>query len=279
MQDGQTGEREELETGEGRERADGAEVKGWRNGLVLILPSGGAWDDVIEQVHARLDEARARSFWRGAQTTIDCGKRSLSVAELETLQHRIRGGFGLIPVAVITTSPETRASAEKLVLTVYEELPVVRKPGVSGSEREPSEAGDAGHSQPAPAAMAVAAPGSVPPVMPNNALYLAHTVRSGQRVVHDGNIVICGDVNPGSEVMAGGDILIFGVLRGLAHAGCYGDDTATIVAISLRPPQLRIATKIARAPEEPTRGAGGSKAPSVPEIARIVNGEIQVFPL
>ncbi|MDX1931461.1 MAG: septum site-determining protein MinC, partial [Capsulimonadales bacterium] len=65
-------------------------------------------------------------------------------------------------------------------------------------------------------------------------------------------------------------------LRGLAHAGCFGDEAARIVAGSLRPPQLRIASKIARAPEDSGRSGSG---PRVPEVARIEGEEIGIFPL
>ena len=99
-------------------------------------------------------------------------------------------------------------------------------------------------------------------------------MRSGQRIEHDGHLVICGDVNPGSEVAAAGDIVVMGSLRGVAHAGCFGDETARIVALSLRPPQLRIATHIARAPENEK----GNKELR-PEVARIEDGEIHIFPL
>jgi septum site-determining protein MinC len=251
---------------------NGVTVKGWRNGLILALPSEGAWDAVVAQVDAKLDEAKARSFWRGAQTTIDCANRpGVTLDELTILTDRIKRAYGLVPVAVITTDPQTRAAGEKLVLTVYAELPVVKKP-----ERAPYSSPSAPRVSEAEkvAAAAPAAPA-------NNALYVSHTIRSGQRVVHEGHLIICGDVNAGAEVMAGGDILVFGTLRGLAHAGCYGDETARIVAGSLRPPQLRIAGKIARSPEEAVKPSGGSAgmAARVPEVARVENGEIQVFPL
>jgi septum site-determining protein MinC len=81
-------------------------------------------------------------------------------------------------------------------------------------------------------------------------------------------------VNAGAEGIAEGDILVFGTLRGLAHAGSRGDEKSRIVAGNMRPQQIRIAGKIARSPEDsnPTPGARN------PEIARIVNGEIQVSP-
>jgi septum site-determining protein MinC len=75
------------------------------------------------------------------------------------------------------------------------------------------------------------------------------TVRSGQVVSHQGDIVIIGDVNPGGLVMAAGNVYIMGTLRGVAHAGCTGDESAIIAAVSLQPSQLRIGRVISRAPD------------------------------
>jgi septum site-determining protein MinC len=244
----------------------GVEVKGWRNGLLIILPPDGDWPDVIEQMHSRLDEAKARSFWRNSPTTFDCGERTVTVEELTALTDRAKRGFGLVPVAVVAADDATRAAAEKLAMTAYTELPLIKKPVRDReAEREPDR-------EPEPETKT--APVSAYPS--NNALYIAGTVRSGQRVVHDGHLVICGDVNAGSEVMAGGDIVVMGTLRGLAHAGCFGDESARIVAGSLKPPQLRIAGKIARAPEESEKPPHRER---IPEVARIEGGEIGVFPL
>lgn len=89
------------------------------------------------------------------------------------------------------------------------------------------------------------------------------TLRSGQRVDFYGSVVVLGDVNPGAEVVAGGDVVVMGCLRGLAHAGAYGDTSAVVVAFRLSPTQLRIADRISRSPD-----AMGTD-PSHPEIARI----------
>lgn len=235
-------------------------VKGWRNGLLLILPPDGAWSEVMVQVDAKLDEARARSFWRGAQTTFDCGARSLSAEEMTELSERVNRAYGLVPVAVVSQDDKTRATGEKLGLNTHDTLPVVRKMVPESIEAE----------KPLPAASAKSV------FYPNNALYVPNTMRSGQRVVHDGHLVVCGDVNPGAEVMAGGDVVVLGTLRGLAHAGCYGDENARIVAGSLRSPQLRIASRIATSPDD---GGKLSSTARTPEVARIEEGEIVVFPL
>jgi septum site-determining protein MinC len=103
-------------------------------------------------------------------------------------------------------------------------------------------------------------------------LYLRQTLRSGQAVSHGGHLVIIGDVNPGAEIMAKGDIIVWGALRGMAHAGVDGNIDAHISALKLAPIQLRIAHAIARAPD---RSAGFS-ANAGPETARIVDGKIRI---
>ena len=76
------------------------------------------------------------------------------------------------------------------------------------------------------------------------------TIRSGQAVEHPHNLVIMGDVNPGAEVKAGGDIIVFGRLMGLVHAGAGGKKEAQVAALRLAPTQIRIANKISRPPED-----------------------------
>ncbi|AJD91655.1 septation inhibitor protein [Jeotgalibacillus malaysiensis] len=74
-------------------------------------------------------------------------------------------------------------------------------------------------------------------------------VRSGQVIEVEGDFLLIGDVNPGGMIMAGGNIYILGTLRGIAHAGCYGKQEAVIVASQMIPAQLRIASKLNRAPD------------------------------
>jgi septum site-determining protein MinC len=93
-------------------------------------------------------------------------------------------------------------------------------------------------------------------------LYLQMTVRSGVEIRHPGTIVLLGDANPGSSLVAEGDILVWGRLRGLAHAGSGGNRTCRIMALQMQPTQLRIADVVARPPEKPP-------AEYVPEVAYI----------
>jgi septum site-determining protein MinC len=99
---------------------------------------------------------------------------------------------------------------------------------------------------------------------------IKRTLRSGQKIKKSGNIVIIGDINPGAEVIAGGDIIVFGKIRGVVHAGVKGTN-ASVIALRLEPTQLRISKKIARPPE------GAAKSNEIkPERAFIQDGQIMV---
>ena len=80
-------------------------------------------------------------------------------------------------------------------------------------------------------------------------LYIKRTIRSGQSIASDGNLVIIGDVNPGAEIRAKGDITVWGILGGIAHAGSEGNSQARIRALKMHAIQLRIADVFARRPD------------------------------
>ncbi|MBC7346245.1 MAG: septum site-determining protein MinC [Clostridia bacterium] len=103
-------------------------------------------------------------------------------------------------------------------------------------------------------------------------LLVQHTLRSGQAISYPGHVVVMGDVNPGAEVKAGGNIMVLGCLRGTAHAGAWGDEKAVVVAFRLRPTQLRIAHLISRSPD------AAVEEPGEPEIARIRDGLVVIEP-
>ncbi|MBD2775680.1 septum site-determining protein MinC [Iningainema tapete] len=101
------------------------------------------------------------------------------------------------------------------------------------------------------------------------ALYLEMTVRSGVEIRHPGSVIILGDVNPGGIVVADGDILVWGRLRGIAHAGANGNGECMIMALQMEPTQLRIADAVARGPEK-------SPTQFFPEVAYITPQGIRI---
>ena len=84
-------------------------------------------------------------------------------------------------------------------------------------------------------------------------MVINHTVRGGQEIKANCSVLICGNVNPGAQVIAGGSIDIRGTCRGFVHAGAFGDKSACVVADRLMPAQIRIADIIARSPDEPEK--------------------------
>lgn len=101
--------------------------------------------------------------------------------------------------------------------------------------------------------------------------FLRRTVRSGQIINYSGNIVIIGDVNPGSQVYAAGNIIVFGILRGEVHAGINGNERAMIAAFRLEPEILQIARRISRQPDN-------DEKPEYPEVAKLKGDAIIVEP-
>lgn len=107
--------------------------------------------------------------------------------------------------------------------------------------------------------------------LPRDTALVRRTLRSGQRVISRGNVVVLGDVNPGAEIIADGHVVVLGVLRGVVHAGARGDLEATVTALSLLPTQIRIASYITRPPD-------GQSLPDAyaPEVARLKDGEVVI---
>ena len=110
-----------------------------------------------------------------------------------------------------------------------------------------------------------------------NTTYINQTLRSGQVLESEGNVVIIGDCHPGSEIRALGDITVWGVLSGIAHAGCRGNLNAKVRALKMNAVQLRIGNCYSRRPD-------GTNIPYIirssiftPEEARVVDGEIMLF--
>ncbi len=78
----------------------------------------------------------------------------------------------------------------------------------------------------------------------SSTIYHRGSLRSGQKIENEGSIVIIGDVNSGSEIIAGENIIVLGKIMGLAHAGAKGNNKAIIAAEKIDTPQLRISNKL-----------------------------------
>ncbi|MGE5554476.1 MAG: septum site-determining protein MinC [Betaproteobacteria bacterium] len=217
-------------------RQEAAAFKGTRNGLTLVLDAQAEFETALAELREKL--AKAGDFFAGAAVTVSVG-RSLSPAEATALvgvlctEHGLQLA-GIINPALGATIPSPPA---------FSPAP----PPAAGRNQAWEKTGGG-----------------------EQTMLVRRTVRSGQRITFDGNVVVLGDLNPGGEVVASGDILVWGTLRGTAHAGASGRTDATVTALRLMPTQLRIAHLITRAPD------GKVQVPRGPEIARIKGDAVVV---
>ncbi|MBF0472874.1 MAG: septum site-determining protein MinC [Nitrospirae bacterium] len=97
----------------------------------------------------------------------------------------------------------------------------------------------------------------------------SRTLRSGQKVEHDGDVLVLGNVNADSYISATGNIIVFGTLRGVVHAGRDGNDSAVVIAMKMAPQQLRIANHNTRPPDD-------MELPESPERAYVEDNQIYI---
>lgn len=215
------------------------EIKGIRDGLLVTL-GDGLWTEVCDALIEQIEE-RAE-FFEGARLALDVGNYILHVVELSQLRDRL-SEHGANLWAVVSNSPTTEQTAQVLGLATRLSKP---KPEPSARNASPEfHESDTG-------------------------ILVQRTLRSGMKLQYAGHITVIGDVNPGAEIIARGNVIVWGRMRGVVHAGAEGDESAIVCALDLSPTQLRIAGHIATTPQR--RG----KAP--PETACLRDGQVVADP-
>lgn len=214
-------------------------IKGIREGL-LVTVGEGSWPEIQQALLEHLDQQA--QFLKGARLALDVGNHILKAAELGQLRNSI-SDRELSLWAVISNSPTTEQTAQTLGLATRLSKP---RPDQAAPRVDTNlHTGEA-------------------------AILVRRTLRSGFSLQHPGHVVVIGDVNPGAEIIAGGDVIVWGRLRGMVHAGAEGDETAVVCALDLSPTQLRIAGHIAVTPQR--------RGKSQPEMARVQNGQVMAEP-
>ncbi len=201
-------------------------IKGIRDGLLVTVDTSLPHRRMFSQLSQEI--AGKSSFLRNSRIALEVGGRILSRDELSEIQELL-AKHGLALWAILSRREATREAARDLGLAT-------RLPG--------SQMDLQGNGSPTP----VPAQASQAATAPANALLLKETIRSGRHIAYEGHVIVLGDVNPGAEIVADGDIVVWGKLRGLVHAGAAGDQGATVSALDLSPTQLRIADQIAVTP-------------------------------
>jgi septum site-determining protein MinC len=106
---------------------------------------------------------------------------------------------------------------------------------------------------------------------------VAKMIRSGQVIEVTGDLLLIGDVNPGGTVKASGNIFVMGTLKGIAHAGCNGNNEAVIAASVMKPSQLRISDCINRAPDHGSEDETKMECAFIAENKQIMVDRLQVL--
>jgi septum site-determining protein MinC len=249
-----------------------------------------AVDRPLAQAGVELQEqfVERAAFFRGSRATANLGALDASPAELaafrellaahgvtldgvwgpESLAPRLAelelAYLGAAPVAEVAALPRSRPSRSVELSDGAKSLIA----DFAGARKDLAERRTARGRVASAGVVIPPAPAAAPSGV--STLYHRGTLRGGQALHNLGNIVVIGDVNPGAELIASGDILVFGALRGVAHAGAQGDVQARVIALELAPTQLRIATMIAV--------DGDGRKPAGPEHATIVGERIVITP-
>lgn len=201
------------------------------DGLTISL-SDGPWSKVLAELALELERPRTADIFRASKIRIETGERALTPVQVEELAW-------LLELHDMQFEWSDNHATQALL------------PGLSENQV------------------------ALPPRISNVAVWedaalCPRTLRSGQTIRYAGHVVVMGDVNAGAEIVAAGDVLVWGRLRGVVHAGASGNDNAIVSALMLAPMQLRIGKYIARSPDEfshPQRG---------PEFARVREGRILI---
>jgi septum site-determining protein MinC len=232
---------------EGKQSVPGSiAIKGTRGGLLLTLEAGTPFSELLQALAHRLEESP--TFFRGASLTVDTTQRALRVSERLQLEKLL----AQYQMSIAANASEKERKAAKTI--TLPETPQIAR---------------VSHNAQTPQTTQNLTPEQRDPRDHDDILYLRRTVRSGQAIHHHSSVVILGDVNPGAEIVAGGDIIVWGVLRGMVHAGYPDNEQALVCSLQLAPVQLRIAHLLSRPPE-------GFEAQPRPEVATIRQGQIVV---
>lgn len=266
---------------------DQVNIKGSKDGIIIFFPDNGEWKDLISQLLQKFSETK--DFFNGASVIINFGTKALQESELNNLCNILKENNVIIK-GVLSDSPITKLLVQKHEMPLLSSGSIIHSQ--SGWQHPVRQNKEAKHvnkntrrTTKAESQELLASTQS----FPGNhlpAIFIKRTLRSGQKINVSGSVIVMGDVNPGAEIVAGGDIIVFGILRGIAHAGAEGNEKAIVAALRLEPTQLRISQYIARAPGnssspykpgEHISGPGRKDSQGSgwdPEIAKVREGKI-----
>ena len=178
--------------------------------VLLVRLGDGIWE---EELHDFLDFIeKSRDFFHEAKLALDVGERRIKAVQMADLRDGL-AERDIVLVAIFSESKQTQNTAKTYGLETEPQR--IR----TSSQKKTQFMPDGGE----------------------NAIVYTHTLRSGVKVRYSGSVIVIGDVNPGAEIEAEGNVVVWGCVRGSVLAGAGGDQSALICALEVKPLQLRIA--------------------------------------
>jgi len=206
-------------------------LKGRKDGITISLDSTMPFEELLEHFQKRVIDTR--QFFEGAQSNVSFKGRNLSEEEEKTL-------LDIITKETTLDVPFVEEDGFSLVRPIN------------------------------PYFVADTAPQHLPQSSHLTSFHQGG-LRSGQSIRFSGSVVVIGDVNPGSEIIAEGNVIVLGALRGMVHAGCTGNEDCFVSGLVFWPTQLRIANIITHIPTD--------KKKKEPACAYIQDGQVFIAPL
>lgn len=210
------------------------QFKGISQGLLVTI-SETTWKKASELLISKIDESP--DFFKGARIALDIGELSIKSLELSKLRDLL-SKREITLWAILSQSETTLQTARLLGLSVELGTKTQREKAKTDNSIFEGE----------------------------SAVWIEKNLRAGYKIETKCHVVVVGDVNPGAEIISGGNIMVLGRMSGSVHAGADGNSSAKVMALVLEPTNLMI-NQISAAPIE-------KKKKKQPEIARLQNNEI-----
>lgn len=219
-------------------------IKGSKSGITVFLDKDMPFDELLKNVSDKFKNAS--KFFNNANMAIAFNGRTLLPDEEKKILDVISDVSELNIVCVLDENGDIDRICKE---AVKKALDSVEKP-IEKEEIKP---------QP-------------------QCMFYKGTLRSGQVFEADGSVVILGDVNPGGKVIAKGNVIVLGNLKGNIFAGVDGNENAFVVALEMNPMQIKIGDIIARSSDAGAKIAKSKNKAKVlePKIAYVYDQNIYI---
>jgi len=211
-------------------------IKGGKNGISVILDSEISFEEICDAIRTKFESAS--KFFDNSNLALTFEGRKLSEDEEKKLLDIISEVSDINVVCILDETDEIKQIREDAVKKALASI---------NSDDKKSDC-----------------------------LFYKGTLRSGQILESDGSVIVLGDINPGGKIVAKGNVIILGSLRGTIFAGVDGNEHSFVVALEMDPMQIKIADVIARSSETGAKIGRGKVKVIEPKIAYVYEESIYI---